>query len=292
MLQPEAPISPALTPTTTAASPSTNTTTAILHHTVGGTMVSLPPAVQTSPLITVPSVHHPQPNPTSGYALSPKDLLQMNESERIAILKKVKAGEMSVDDALGAVLEEKKVWNGVAAAPTHDARTSPSPATIYAQLATTEKQFVDLLADVVRRYLQPLAAMEWVSAVDKKLLINPFRAVLIAHADFLRELARALSKGVGAAATSDGPMAALLLAHAPSIAAANIGYAAVVEKLQNWFEERAAVENSPLVEFMRQQNGSVAELQVTLDYPASRVQCAFSVEIITRGCQCFPRLLA
>ena len=37
----------------------------------------------------------------------------MNESERIAILNKVKGGDMSINDALGLVVEHKKRQNCV-----------------------------------------------------------------------------------------------------------------------------------------------------------------------------------
>jgi hypothetical protein len=48
-----------------------------------------------------------------GYKLSPEDLLQMNESERLAILDKVKGGEMTINDALKEVIEHKKRQNCV-----------------------------------------------------------------------------------------------------------------------------------------------------------------------------------
>ena len=48
-----------------------------------------------------------------GYKLSPEDLLNMDESERLAILNKVKAGGMSVSDALAEVIEHKKRQNCV-----------------------------------------------------------------------------------------------------------------------------------------------------------------------------------
>jgi len=48
-----------------------------------------------------------------GYKLAPEDLLNMDESERLAILNKVKAGGMSVSDALAEVIEHKKRQNCV-----------------------------------------------------------------------------------------------------------------------------------------------------------------------------------
>lgn len=48
-----------------------------------------------------------------GYKLAPEDLLNMDESERIAILNKVKGGGMSINEALAEVIEHKKRQNCV-----------------------------------------------------------------------------------------------------------------------------------------------------------------------------------
>ena len=83
--------------------------------------------------------------------------------------------------------------------------------------------------------------MDWVTPGDAKLLLEPFGDVLKAHQDFLRALAQLLSKR----RESQGPpVAELMLEHAPAISAANIQFAAVVEKIQCWFEEKAAEEPS------------------------------------------------
>eukprot|EP00729_Bicosta_minor_P003423 gene3423-25560_t len=136
-------------------------------------------------------------------------------------------------------------------------------------MVTGEKHFVDLLADTKRRYLIPLKGMDWVEAKDAKLLLEPFSTVLFAHQDFLRNLAQLLSKGWDSKSTG-APVAALMLEHAPAISAANIQFAAVVERIHSWFEDKSAAA-TPLVDFIAAQAGSVAEVQVTLDAPAIRV---------------------
>lgn len=59
------------------------------------------------------SCHDSKNVDVKGYVLAPEDLLNMRETERLAILSKVKEGSMTMDDAINELIEHKKRQNCV-----------------------------------------------------------------------------------------------------------------------------------------------------------------------------------
>jgi len=53
----------------------------------------------------------PQVVDIKGYTLNAADILSMDEAERLALLTKVKGGEMTIDEALNEVIEHKRRQN-------------------------------------------------------------------------------------------------------------------------------------------------------------------------------------